>query len=84
MAANTDIRRGPVSIQFFAGGTTNMSYNCLDRWVAAGRGEQAALIWEGNDENERRTVSYRELLAEVNRLVRLSSGLVFLDLEFGC
>ncbi|KAG2434406.1 hypothetical protein HYH02_012418 [Chlamydomonas schloesseri] len=68
MAANTDVRRGPVSIQFFAGGTTNLSYNCLDRWVAAGRGEQAAIIWEGNDENERRTVSYRELLAEVNRL----------------
>jgi hypothetical protein len=65
---NTDVRQGPVHIQFFAGGTTNLSYNCLDRWVAAGRGDCPALLYEGNDESERRTVSYRQLLDDVCRL----------------
>ncbi|KXZ53705.1 hypothetical protein GPECTOR_6g622 [Gonium pectorale] len=65
---NTDVRRGPVSVQFFRGGTTNISYNCLDRWVAAGRGDQTCFIWEGNEESDRRTVTYRQLLEEVSRL----------------
>ncbi|KAG2494997.1 hypothetical protein HYH03_006930 [Edaphochlamys debaryana] len=65
---NTDLRRGPVNIQFFRGGTTNISYNCLDRWVEAGRGESPAILWEGNDESERKTISYRQLLDEVCRI----------------
>lgn len=68
LSYNTDVRRGPVNIQFFRGGTTNISYNCLDRWVAAGRGEEPCVLWEGNEESERRTITYRQMLDEVCRL----------------
>src|SRR5262245_32358854 len=33
--------------QWFAGGTTNVSHNCLDRHLAAGRANRTAIIWEG-------------------------------------
>ncbi len=52
--------------RWFADGTLNMSDNCLDRHVAAGRGDHPALIWEG-EPGESRTLSFRELLAEVER-----------------
>ncbi|GFR51481.1 hypothetical protein Agub_g13891 [Astrephomene gubernaculifera] len=68
MKYNTDVRKGPVSIEFYLGGTTNISYNCLDRWVAAGRGDEPCVYWEGNDEDERRIVTYKEMLDEVCRL----------------
>jgi len=44
---NLDPRRGPVEVTWFEGATTNVCYNCLDRWVAAGRGDALAFIWEG-------------------------------------
>ncbi len=47
-------------------------YNCLDRWVEAGRGNQACFLWEGNGAPvfRARTMSYREVLDETCRLVR--------------
>ncbi|GLI67071.1 hypothetical protein VaNZ11_011266 [Volvox africanus] len=68
MSYNTDVGRGKIDVQFFCGGTTNIAYNCLDRWVAAGRGDDPCVLWEGNDENERRTVTYRQMLEDVCRL----------------
>ncbi|GLC60387.1 hypothetical protein PLESTB_001606800 [Pleodorina starrii] len=68
MQYNVDLRRGNVDVQFFRGGTTNISYNALDRWVAAGRGDEPCILWEGNDESERRTVIYRQVLDDVCRL----------------
>ena len=44
---NFDIRKGPIAAEWFKGGRTNMCYNCLDRWVEAGRGNQACFLWEG-------------------------------------
>lgn len=44
---NFDMRRGPIATEWFKGGQTNMCYNCLDRWVEAGRGNQACFLWEG-------------------------------------
>lgn len=44
---NFDVRKGPISAEWFKGGRTNMCYNCLDRWVEAGRGNQACFLWEG-------------------------------------
>ena len=49
--------------QWFVGGLTNASYNCLDRHVAAGRGERVALKWEG-EPGEMRELTYAELLRE--------------------
>ena len=57
-----------VSIRWFEGGTTNASYNCLDRHLPE-RGDQTALIWEQDDPAaEPRHITYRELHAEVCRL----------------
>lgn len=52
------------NIKFFIGAKTNMSYNCLDRHLAK-RGNQIAFIWEGNDPNESKKITYKELHAEV-------------------
>ncbi|MGO0306754.1 acetate--CoA ligase [Endozoicomonas acroporae] len=49
-----------VSINWFYDGTTNASYNCLDRHLEE-RGDQLAIIWEPDDEGEARKVTYREL-----------------------
>ena len=51
-------------VQFFSGGKLNVSDNCLDRHLES-RGEKAAIIWQGEDEREKKTLSYRELHGEV-------------------
>jgi len=51
-------------ISWFKGGKLNVSYNCLDRHLAT-RGDQVALIWEGDNPSEDRKITYRELHAEV-------------------
>jgi acetyl-CoA synthetase len=57
----------PPFYKWFVGGSLNASYNCLDRHVIAGRGERVALHWRGEDGSER-TITYAQLLAEVERL----------------
>lgn len=52
--------------KWFVGGKTNLSYNCVDRHVEAGRGDHPAIIWEG-EPGETRTLTFRELQAEVGR-----------------
>ena len=47
--------------QYFAGGRLNISHNCLDRHVAAGRGAQPALIWDSPMAGRIETFTYREL-----------------------
>ncbi|MGI9473841.1 MAG: acetate--CoA ligase [Rubripirellula sp.] len=50
--------------EWFVGGKTNASYNCLDRHIEAGRGDKTAIIWEG-EPGDTRTLSYSELRTEV-------------------
>jgi len=52
--------------RWFEDGKLNISENCLDRHVAAGRGQRTAIIWEG-EPGDKRLISYSELLPEVNR-----------------
>ena len=52
--------------QWFLGGTTNVSYNCLDRNLEA-NGDKTAIIWEG-EPGDIRTFTYKELHSEVSRL----------------
>jgi acetyl-CoA synthetase len=52
--------------QWFVGGKLNVAYNCLDRHVAAGHGEQIAYHWVG-EPGDTRDLTYHELLAEVQR-----------------
>jgi acetyl-CoA synthetase len=56
----------PPFYKWFLGGTLNVSYNCLDRHVEAGKGERVAFHWRGEDGQER-DLTYAELLAEVER-----------------
>ncbi len=67
-APNTikDISFGPgdVHIKWFEDGSLNASYNCLDRHLAT-RGDQTAIIWEGDDPNNDRKITYRELHEQV-------------------
>ncbi len=51
-------------IKFFEGSKTNLSYNCLDRQLET-RGDQVAIIWEGNEPGEDSKLTYRELHTEV-------------------
>ncbi|WP_438997417.1 acetate--CoA ligase [Candidatus Puniceispirillum sp.] len=51
-------------INWYADGTLNASVNCLDRHLQS-RGDQTAIIWEGDDPNDHRHISYRELHEEV-------------------
>ncbi len=61
---NYDMDQGPISVKWFEGGTTNIVYNCLDRHLED-RGDQTAIIWEGNEPGEDATFTYREVHAEV-------------------
>jgi acetyl-CoA synthetase len=58
---------GDVSIKWFEDGTLNASANCLDRHLAE-RGDQVAIIWESDDPNVSKKVTYRELHEQVCRL----------------
>lgn len=53
-----------VYIKWFTGGKLNVSYNCLDRHLGK-RGEQVAIIWEGDDPEESRQITYRQLHEDV-------------------
>jgi len=63
---NYDVRNGSVSIEWFKGGKTNITVNCVDRHLET-RGEQTAILWEGNEPGENSTLSYNQLYAEVCR-----------------
>lgn len=61
---NTNFSPGQVSIKWFEDGTLNASVNCLDRHLVK-RGDQTAIIWEGDDPKDSKHITYRELHREV-------------------
>jgi len=65
--------------RWFADGQLNVSVNCLDRHVQAGRGEKIAYYFEG-EPGDRRSITYRELLDDVNRF---ANGLRTLGIRRG-
>jgi acetyl-CoA synthetase len=58
---------GDIHIRWFQDGTLNASANCIDRHLAT-RGDQTAIIWEGDDPADSKTITYNELHEEVCRL----------------
>ncbi|PUB84031.1 MAG: acetate--CoA ligase [gamma proteobacterium symbiont of Ctena orbiculata] len=56
--------KGDLHIEWFKGATLNVAYNCLDRHLE-NRGDQVAIIWEGDNPDEDRKITYRELHEEV-------------------
>ncbi|MDO0944297.1 acetate--CoA ligase [Chromohalobacter israelensis] len=64
---NTSFASSNVDIRWFEDGELNASYNCLDRHLET-RGDQPAIIWESDDPSHDKTITYRELHAQVCRL----------------
>src|SRR5436853_4540323 len=60
----------PPNAQWFVGGKTNITYNCVDRHVKAGRRTKAAIIWEGEPGDER-VLTYGDLLREVSKFANV-------------
>ena len=60
--------------KWFLGGKLNVSYNCLDRHVAAGRGDKVAYHWEG-EPGDTRTITYAQLLDEVQKFANVLKSL---------
>src|SRR5205809_1661545 len=58
--------------KWYLGGKLNVTYNCVDRHVEAGNGDKVAYYWEGEPEEERRTITFADLQREV---VRFANGL---------
>ena len=67
----SDVDFHNANIKWFEGGKLNVSYNCIDRHVEAGHGDQIALIWEGNDPEEDKRFTYNELLDEVSKFANV-------------
>ena len=57
-------------IRWFEGGQLNVSYNCLDRHLDS-RGDQVAIIWEGDDPTVDQKITYRQLHEKVSRLANV-------------
>ena len=55
-----------VSIKWFEDGNLNVSYNCIDRH-AENNPDKVAIIWEGDDPNETKKITYRDLLISVSK-----------------
>lgn len=63
---NTSFAPGNITIRWYEDGTLNLAANCLDRHLHS-RGDHPAIIWEGDDASESKTLTYRELHREVCR-----------------
>jgi len=61
-------------IKWFEGAKVNVAHNCLDRHLET-RGDQVAIIWEADDPNEQRKITYKELHAEVCQFASALKGL---------
>jgi acetyl-CoA synthetase len=67
---NTSFGPSDVSIKWFEDGTLNCAYNCIDRHLEK-RGDQVAIIWEGDDPKDDKKITYRQLYAEVCRFANV-------------
>ena len=67
---NTSFAPGNVSIKWYEDGTLNLAANCLDRHLAA-RGNETAIIWEGDDASQSKHITYKELHRDVCRFANV-------------
>ena len=70
----------PPYAKWYLGGKLNVCFNCVDRHVEAGSGDKVAYFWEGEPEDERRTITFADLQREV---VRFTNALKSLGVEKG-
>jgi acetyl-CoA synthetase len=67
---NVNYGPGNVAIKWFEDGVTNVAYNCIDRHLAK-RGDQVAIIWEGDDPKTDKKITYQQLHDEVCRFANI-------------
>jgi acetyl-CoA synthetase len=67
---DTSFHEDDFRINWYADGITNVAYNCVDRHIEK-RGDQVAILWEGDDPSDSKAITYRELLAEVSRFANV-------------
>ncbi|HEY0219342.1 MAG TPA: AMP-binding protein, partial [Afipia sp.] len=67
---NVSFAPGNISIKWFEDGVLNAAYNCIDRHLDK-RGDQTAIIWEGDDPKDSRHITYRELHDEVCKMANI-------------
>ena len=67
---NTTFEHASVSIKWYEDGELNVSTNCIDRHLES-RGDQTAIIWEGDNPNDSKSISYNELHLEVCKLANI-------------
>jgi acetyl-CoA synthetase len=60
--------------KWFSGGQLNVSHNCVDRHVLAGKGDKVAIYWEG-EPGDSRVITYAQLLADVQKFANVLKGL---------
>ncbi|HZY64421.1 MAG TPA: acetate--CoA ligase [Rubrobacteraceae bacterium] len=65
----------PPEAQWFVGGKTNVSYNCLDYQIEQGRGDKEAIIWEGDEPDLELRYTYSELKTEVEKFANVLKDL---------
>ena len=70
---NVSFAPGNVSIKWFEDGVLNVAYNCIDRHLDK-RGDQIAIIWEGDDPNTDKKITYSQLHAEVCQIRQCAEG----------
>jgi acetyl-CoA synthetase len=78
-AYNYHLSKGPIHINWFTGGKTNITYNCIDRHLEK-RKDQPALIWEGNEPGEDLILTYGQLH---DRVCRFANGLKSIGISKG-
>ena len=67
---NTTFDHADVSIKWYEDGKLNVSANCIDRHLPT-RGEQVAIIWEGDDPNDNKNITYNQLHKKVSKLANV-------------
>jgi acetyl-CoA synthetase len=67
---NTSFAPGNISIKWFEDGVLNVAWNCIDRHLHK-RGNQTAIIWEGDDPSQSRHITYKQLHDEVCRMANI-------------
>jgi acetyl-CoA synthetase len=65
----------PPYAKWYLGGKLNVAWNCLDKHVEAGRGDKVAYFWAGEPEDDRRELTYSDLLREVTKLANALKSL---------
>ncbi len=67
---NVSFAPGNISIKWFEDGVLNVAYNCIDRHLHK-RGDQTAIIWEGDDPSQSKRITYRQLHDEVCKMANI-------------